>query len=354
MFRITCLFMAFTFSLSPLFSSGIEVFVNGRILRNHKIEKGELWVSGGKVIPPQAKADLIIDLEGKIIAPGFIDMQINGGFGCDFSRNPEKIPIVAKNLLSFGVTSFLPTVISSYPEEYRTLLPHLQPRSFREEGAEVLGIHLEGPFFAPQYAGAHNPKAIVSSFETPIEEVYGNLEGVKIITLAPELPYAIPLIQKLSQQGILISAGHSAAGFEEMQQAVLAGVGLVTHLFNAMKPYHHRNPAIIGSALIRPSLPYSLIVDGVHLCPETVALAFHCNPNGLILISDATEALGLPDGTYQLGTQTTELRKGQIFLSGTNTLAGSNLNLHQAVRNLISFTGCSIEFALEAASLKPA
>ncbi len=336
--------------------SPILRFFGARLLLNHRIEEGELWVQRGKIIPPQAQADREIDLEGKILAPGYIDVQINGGFGCDFSRNPEMTEFVAKQLLQYGVTSFLPTVISSSPEQYKAVLPLLQPRSFGKKGASILGIHLEGPFFSPSCCGAHKKEFLLSdlSYMNSPETIYGDLRGVKLVTLAPELPGALPIVEQLTRRNVVVSAGHSAASFEQMKAGIKAGIGLATHLFNAMTPYHHRNPGIIGSALIDPSLPYSLIVDGVHLSPESVLLCWRCNPNGLILISDATEALGLPDGNYRLGTLEIESCGGQIYLSGTRTIAGSSLDLAKAVQNFQSITRCSAADALEAASLKPA
>ncbi|MCE5294450.1 MAG: N-acetylglucosamine-6-phosphate deacetylase [Chlamydiales bacterium] len=328
-------------------------FTGARILLDHQIQSGELWVQDGKIVAPQPYADEQINLKGKIIAPGFIDLQINGGFGCDFSRNPEQISEVASQLLQYGVTSFLPTVICSSSQQYQAVLPKLQPQTFAK-GATALGIHLEGPFFSLARRGAHNPQFIQTSFVGSIDAIYGTLQGVKLVTLAPELPGVINLVKELTDRGIIVAAGHSNATSEEMQIAINAGLKAVTHLFNAMPSFHHRSPSIIGSALFYPTLPYSVIVDGIHLCPEAVQLCWSCNKDGLILISDATEALGLIDGAYKLGTLDIEVRQGQIYLAGTQTLAGSNLNLNAAVCNLHAITKCTPAEALEAASLKPA
>lgn len=334
----------------------VKRFCNARLLLNHEIKEGELWVMNGKIVSPQKKADLSVDVEGAIIAPGFIDLQINGAFGCDFSRNPEDIDQVAKRLPHYGVTSFLPTVISSSPEQYRAILPWLQPKASTKQTAAILGIHLEGPHFSPSYHGAHNKQFLQPSFEGngSIEKVYGSLQGVKLITLAPELPGSLQVIRELRKKGVFVSAGHSNATFDQMKAAIEAGIGLATHLFNAMPGFHHRNPGIIGAALIEPSLSYSLIADGVHLSPETLSLCWRCNPEGLVLISDATEALGLPSGKYQLGTMGIEVENERVYLVGTKTIAGSALSLDKAVRRLRAVTRCSIAQALEAASLKPA
>lgn len=335
-------------------------FYHARLLLDHQIQEGELWVCGGKIISPQqhtTTADKEIDAQGCLIAPGYIDLQINGGFGCDFSRDPEKIASVAKHLPQYGVTAFLPTVISSSPEQYKAVLPFLQPRSsWGNVGASILGIHLEGPYFSPQYCGAHNREFLRSSFDetSSIEDVYGSLAGVKMVTLAPEIPGALNLIQQLTEKNIVVSAGHSSATSSQIQAGIKAGIRFVTHLFNAMPSYHHRNPSIIGAALIAPALCYSVIVDGVHLYPETVSLCWCCNSDGMILVTDAMEALGLPNGKYQLGTMEVEVNNGEAYLAGTRTIAGSSLSLDQAVRHLRAITNCSTVQALEAASLKPA
>ncbi len=334
----------------------VKRFYHAYLLRDHQIQEGELWISNGKIIPPRNKADLEIDLQYALVAPGYIDLQINGGFGCDFSRDPSRIDEVAKQLPKYGVTAFLPTVISSTPDQYRSILPQLQPRSYQNKGAEILGIHLEGPYFSFNYSGCHDKRNIISSIDenSSLEKIYGNLQGVKMVTLAPEIQGALDVIKTLKAQGIVVAAGHSAASFEQMQRGIEAGVQLITHLFNAMPSFHHRNPSIIGSALLEPYLPYSLIADGVHLSPQTISLCWRCNPEGLILISDSIEALGLSNGKYKLGTMAIEVDDGRVYLAGTQTIAGSTLRLDQAVRYLLSTTQCSVVQALEAASLKPA
>ena len=339
---------------SLIHGKAVKQFINGRILLNHQFLERDLWVAEGKIISPRDRADIVIDLGGKITAPGFIDIQINGGFGCDFSRNPEKLDCVAKRLLQFGVTGFLPTVISSTPDQYRRVLSRLQPRHFGKEGASALGIHVEGPFLSPQYAGAHNPDHFQDASRFSAEEVYGDLTGVKLATVAPEIPGGMELIRFLSERGVVVSIGHSGASFEQTNQALKNGASLATHLFNAMTPYHHRKPGMIGAALIHPQFAYSLIVDQVHLSAESIVLCWRCNPQGLILISDATEALGLPNGRYHLGSFEIELDEKGVCLAGSKTIAGSNLNLNRAVRLLHSITNCTKAEALEAASLKPA
>ena len=332
----------------------ITCFHHPQLLKNHKIISEDLWISDGKIIPPQDQAHLTIDARELIIAPGYIDLQINGGFNCDFSSNPEKVEQVAKLLPQYGVTSFLPTIISSLSKQYPQLLSTLQPKRGLP-GAEILGVHLEGPFLNPLNAGAHSTEFFreCQEFSHP-EEFYGNLDGVKMVTLAPELPGALEWISTLASQNIVVSAGHSSATLEQMYQAMERGVSMATHLFNAMTPFYHRSPGIIGAVLGTQGFFYSIIADGFHLHPLTVDLIWRCQPQGLILISDAMASLGSEKEAFSLGSKKVEIRQDQGYIQGTEVLAGSVQSLDAAVRNLHQFTNCTLVEALEAASLKPA
>ncbi len=329
----------------------ITRFKNGRILRNHRFVDEELWVVNGKISSKQPRVDEEIDLQGRILAPGYIDLQINGAFGIDFSENMAGLTEVSKRLPRYGVTSFLPTIATTTSSKYHQLLPQFKSTA----GAVPLGIHLEGPFLNPLHAGAHQ-KDLFLSFEgeDPLASCYGDLRDVKLITLAPELPGAFAHFPQLTTHGIIVSAGHTHATFEEMQWAADAGVALVTHLFNSMSPFHHRNPGVVGAALTHPGLKYTIIADGFHVHPAAIKLAWEANPKGLILISDAVSALGLAEGTYTLSGQSIQVKDNKATLEDQQTLAGSLLSLDAAVRNLRQWTGCSLIEAIEAASFKPA
>lgn len=330
-------------------------YYNAKVLRGSEFVNGDLWTSGGKIIAPVGRAAKEIDLQGKLIAPGYIDMQVNGAGGVDLTSSPEKVNEVSHALLKYGVTSFLATVVSSYPEEYRRILPILQKFIGKTDGAHLLGIHLEGPCFSSKQSNAHNKSMLrlCSDFATP-EECYSSLEGVKVVTLAPEVSGASAWISYLSKRGIVVSAGHTQATAEQMKQGIDAGIAMATHLFNAMAPLHHRAPGVVGEVLSRPGFPYSLIADGVHIDPAVVALAYRCQPDGLILVSDAMSALGLSAGTYHLGTMQVEVDKEKAKLHNTATLAGAIAGLDQNVRNLRKYCGISASEAILAASRKPA
>jgi len=326
---------------------------NAQILKDHELKVGEIWVANGKIIAPQHSADHEIDVQGLILAPGYIDLQINGGFGIDFSTEAEKVQVVACCLPQYGVTSFLPTLISTDKKHYSELIPHLKPRQGGESGSNILGAHLEGPFFNPKQYGAHNP-LMIREFDEPLESFYGDLDGVKIVTLAPEIQGGLATIRYLKEKGIVVSAGHTSASYDEAKAAFNAGVSMATHLFNAMTPLHHRSPGIVGAVLTNDSIHYSVIADGLHLHPVTLDLAWRTNPKGLILVTDAIEALGLPPGHYHLGTMEVDVQQGQAYVSGTQKIAGSVLSMDEAVRNFHAATKNSIVDAIEAASLKPA
>lgn len=332
----------------PNAAKKIVRFKGGKLLRKGALVEEDLWIQGGRIIDPVSHCDEEVDVQSLIIAPGYIDLQINGGYGRDFSTDPDALETICPGLPRHGITSFLSTIISSTPEEYQKILPPLIKQIEKPpKGAIPLGLHLEGPFLHPDFAGAH-PKEKLSNGDPSY-----SLDHVKMITLAPELKQAHAYIRMLKQQGIVVSAGHTGATYREAKLAIEAGISCVTHLFNGMAPFHHREPGWIGAALTNP-LDFSIILDGIHVHPAAVNMAWRANPEGLFLISDAMAALGLGDGTYRLGSHTVTVKGNTATLPDTNTLAGSVLGLDQAVRNLRAWTGCSIAEALDAASLKPA
>lgn len=320
-------------------------YVHARLVYEQEILPGDLWVVDGKIASPQKKADRVVDVQNQLLAPGFIDLQVNGAFGFDFALDLTHVAQVAEGLKVYGVTSFLPTVISSPLNNYTTLLNSLSNHP------AVLGIHLEGPFLNPQKSGAHslgNQEEGGFFFEKEI------LKKVRMVTLAPEMPRGQDLILHLRKAGIVVSAGHTEASYEEALAAFQNGVSCVTHLFNAMTPIHQRAPGIVAAALTEPTIYYSLIVDGIHVHPALVKLAWQAHSKGMIVVSDAISALGMGIGEYTLGKQKVHVREGRATLGDSKTLAGSVVPLDQAVRNLYRFTGCSIPQAVATVTAHPA
>lgn len=336
--------------------SKVLVIKNALLLRGKHFIREDLWVAAGKIVHPQSRADHSIDGAGLFISPGLIDLQINGAFGTDFTKSPHELSAVANLLPQFGVTAFLPTIISSPAEIYPKLLSNYQTAlSHTFQGANALGLHLEGPFFNPEKTGAHCRDYLQAKC-TPasLMECYTHLEGVRLITLAPELPGALDTIAFLKQKGISVGAGHSLASLEQMDKAIEMGLSLVTHLFNAMASLTAREPSIAAAALVKDGMFYTLIADGIHVHPTIVKLAWKANPAGLILISDGISAMGTGHLSSSLAGLDVEINQGGAYLKGEKVLAGSILSLNKAVQLFQKMSGCTLAEALLAASSKPA
>uniref|UniRef100_A0A8C7QRP5 N-acetylglucosamine-6-phosphate deacetylase n=1 Tax=Oncorhynchus mykiss TaxID=8022 RepID=A0A8C7QRP5_ONCMY len=350
----------------------ITQFVNCRILRDHKLQREDLWVREGRILDPEklffdeeGYADQRVDCEGLIIAPGFIDVQINGGYGIDFSQATSNVrggvALVAKKILEHGVTSFLPTLVTSPPNIYHkvgtTSTPVLSTCPVSHHCC-----HLEGPFISLEKKGAH-PEQYLRSFQSggmlDLIETYGTLDNVAMVTLAPELPNSEKVVRELAQRGITVSLGHSVANLSQAEEAVQNGASFITHLFNAMLPFHHRDPGIVG-LLTSDQVPqdrtvfYGMIADGIHTNSAALRIAHRAHPTGLVLVTDAITAMGLPPGRHTLGQQVIEIQGLHAYVAGTKTLSGSIATMDMCVRHFKQASGCSVEQALEAASLHPA
>ncbi|XP_040919307.1 N-acetylglucosamine-6-phosphate deacetylase isoform X1 [Toxotes jaculatrix] len=351
----------------------ITQFINCRILRDHKLQREDLWVREGRILDPeklffdeQGYADKHVDCEGSIISPGFIDVQINGGYGIDFSQASEDVragvSLVAKKVLEHGVTSFCPTLVTSPSAVYHKVLPQVKVHNGGQHGAGVLGFHLEGPFISVEKKGAH-PEQYLRTFQSggieDLMEIYGSLDNVAMVTLAPELTGSLSVVRELCHRGITVSLGHSVANLSQAEQAVQSGASFITHLFNAMLPFHHRDPGIVG-LLTSDQIPagrtvyYGMIADGIHTNPAALRIAHRAHPSGLVLVTDAITAMGLPPGRHTLGQQVIEIQGLHAYVAGTKTLSGSIATMDMCVRHFKQASGCSVEEALEAASLHPA
>jgi len=335
---------------------------NATIFSPHgPIEHGALTLSDDKITAVGDSDQLIclpgwesVDAMGLMIVPGFVDLQINGGFGKDFTSDPGSIWQVGEQLPRYGVTSFLPTIISAPFETYlqaQKVVKNGPPEGYH--GARVLGLHFEGPFINPEKRGAHDPEKICP----PDPELYNSwslASFVRLVTLAPELPGAITAIENLVRNGVVVSAGHSNASLSQAQAGFDAGISYGTHLFNAMPPLDHRQPGLAGALLSDSRLIAGMIVDGIHIHPRMVDLAWRMlGENRTSLVTDAMAALGMPAGQYQLGEHTVHVDSSSARLKD-GKLAGSLLSLDQALQNLIAFTGCSLKEALLTVTEVPA
>ncbi|KAK6339709.1 hypothetical protein TWF718_009102 [Orbilia javanica] len=322
----------------------------------------------GSKIQPSAT----IDLRGKVVVPGFIDVQINGAYGFDFSNSSNSNEEYAKGLkevnrqfVSTGVTSYCPTVTSQKDEVYHKVLPHLGPSPRSPTlGSSSLGAHVEGPFLNPERNGIHPPHILQKPSEglRSLETVYGkqNLySNIKVVTLAPELlpPSSLPSLPSvLASKNIILSAGHSTATFSQL---VNSNISMVTHLFNAMHQPHQREPGIPGAVLADVSVSkprfFGIIADGVHVHPANIKWAYHSNPSGLCLVTDAMSLLGLPDGEYVWGNgESIHKTGGVLTLKGTTKIAGSCVTLLECLNNFMRFTNTGIAEAIKTVTKTPA
>ncbi len=302
--------------------------------------------------PP--RADATLDASGLILAPGFIELQINGGFGVDLTADPGSMWRLGERLPELGVTAFLPTVISSPPGsimQARDVLRAGPPPGYR--GAAPLGLHLEGPFLAPAKRGAHD-EANLRAPSAAVAQAWSRTTGVAMVTLAPELPGAVELVRALTGRGVVVSAGHSTADLAAGQAGIKAGVTYGTHLVNAMSGLDHHSLDLAAALLADERVTVGLIADGIHVHPELIRLAWrHAGPDRFSLVSDAMAGLGMASGRFRLGAREVVVTHSSARLAD-GTLAGSVMGLDQAVRNLVAFTGCRPELALRAATVVPA
>jgi N-acetylglucosamine-6-phosphate deacetylase len=323
----------------------------GLISQGDELVPGEVHFDSG-IIAEGPTDDVVIDADGLIISAGLIDIQINGGFGMDFTHDPTTIWHVGERLPELGVTAFLPTIVTSPPEVTDLALDVVANRRPEDyHGAEVLGLHFEGPWISAEMHGAHNPSNITDpDAETATRWAKSGL--VRIVTLAPERPGADLVAEILDSSDVVVSLGHTNADFDEARDALAGKASLVTHLFNQMTGFGHRQPGVVGAALLSDR-PCILIVDEHHLAKGTLELAWRLlGPERLVLVTDAMAALGLGPGTYPLGDgPITVGTDGPRTVDGR--LAGSVVTLPQAVRNLIDATGATTAQALRCATTTP-
>ncbi len=286
-----------------------------------------------------------------IAVPGFVDLQVNGFAGVDFATaQPEDYDRVGAVLSATGVVAYQPTVITLPEAKITTALESLAAHRPGRPGPHIIGMHLEGPFLSPMRAGAHDPASMA---EPDLELAHRLLEAgpVTMMTLAPERPGALELLDLLIGRGVVVSCGHSDATAAEGHAAFERGATALTHLFNAQPPLHHRDPGIAGAALSRKDVTVSIIVDGFHLADEAVQLALAA-PAPAALITDAISAAGQPEGTYPLGDRAVTVTGGSARLDD-GTLAGSVLTMDAAVRNLVEI-GADLVEGVAAATAIPA
>ncbi|MEO8625811.1 MAG: N-acetylglucosamine-6-phosphate deacetylase [Candidatus Limnocylindrales bacterium] len=327
--------------------------LTGRLILEDKVVTGTLTIEDGLITDVAVGADS--DAGDTFISPGFVDVHVHGWGGHSAMGDRAALDGMARALLRRGVTAFLPTAVSApldsladFAQRVRGWLPVAPP-----DGAEPLGFNLEGPFLAEARRGAHDPALLLRPEDVSPAQVAPLIDGLRLITIAPELPGAWPLIAALAGRGIVVSLGHSAATLNEACDGYAAGARSTTHLFNAMTGVDHRAPGLAVAALLDDDVYTELIADGVHVDRALWPLIARLKPiERLLLVSDAIPLAGTGDGRGRLGSLEIEIAGERVTLAGTNTLAGSVLALDVAVRNMIG-AGIALPAAVAAASRNP-
>ncbi|MBU1427335.1 N-acetylglucosamine-6-phosphate deacetylase, partial [bacterium] len=343
------------------------IIINGTIITPFHLVSGKaIIVEKGKIIEIVNKEELktatligaeVIEGKDKFIVPGYIDIHIHGGGGSDvMDGDYEAINQIAITHSHFGTTSFLPTTMTMSKDKIiRSLRSICKAAKKGTKGAEILGIHMEGPYINPEKKGAQKEEDIKKiSIEEFLEfnQASGNL--IRLVTIAPEMPGAIDLIKYLYKQGIIASVGHSNATYVQTRAGIQAGLSHVTHTFNAMRGLHHREPGVVGAALTSPELTVEVIADGIHIHPIVLKILTKIKDGEkIVLITDSMRATGLNEGTYDLAGQEVIVTKGQARLKD-GTLAGSVLTMDKAVKNMVTKVGIPLPKAIQMASFNPA
>ncbi|KAM0719696.1 hypothetical protein Q7P37_003827 [Cladosporium fusiforme] len=352
--------------------SDITTFINCRVCRHGRLIEDEILAVSNDTglfvdhVSSSTSDNNTIDLGGAIIAPGLIELQTNGMRGFHFTHfedegsYAQKLVEVATYLPSTGCTAFYATIPTVSSDDFKKILPSLEPRE-TADAAALLGAHAEGPYLHPTKKGAHNSSLFHQPTTSP-EVVYGSIaessEILKLVTLAPELEDSTKLVENLTKRGIRVSLGHSTATYSQGLAALQAGANCLTHTLNAMSPLHRRDPGLAGLVTAAASSsnvnPYfSIIPDGNHLHPSVATMLFRANPNKCIVITDSIELAGLPDGTYPGHAQIpfNQTKNGsRVVIEDTDTLIGGCAGLGECVKNLIAWSGCSVAEAVRCAT----
>ena len=340
---------------------GSVALVNARVLAGESLRRDvAVLIDGGRIaalLPePQARAQAAetVDLEGGILLPGFIDVQVNGGGGVLFNNAPtvEALRTIVAGHRRFGSTGLLPTLISDDADTMRAAVDAVR-QAIAAGVPGVLGIHLEGPYIAPERKGTHNADKFRVPDAAEIEMATSLDNGVTLVTLAPEQVPA-DTIRAMVARGAKVAAGHTAASYEQARAGLDAGISGFTHLYNAMTPLQGREPGVVGAALEDPHSWCGVIVDGVHVHPASLRVALAAKPRGkVVLVTDAMPMVGSDDPSFNLYGETIVAKDG-VVRNAAGSLAGSALDMASAVRNTVQMLGLPLEEAARMASTYPA
>lgn len=337
-------------------------------LESGVIAEGYLLIQDGRIAkfgPLEELRDVdkdipVIRLERSYkVIPGMIDLHIHGVAGADtMDATQEALEIMARNLPKEGTTSFLATTMTQEAEHIEKALANVAEyveAGNQEAKAEIIGVHLEGPFLSPKRAGAQPLHTIIEPDVALFKKWQQIAKGqIRLVTLAPERAGGLDLTKHLKETGVIASIGHSDATYDEVVAGIEQGITHTTHLFNGMRGLHHRDPGVAGAALLHPEITAEIIADGIHVRGEMIDLTFRLKgKEGIVLVTDAMRAKCLGEGNYTLGGQAVTVKEGRATLED-GTLAGSILKMKDAAQNVMSFTGCSLEEIIFMTAVNPA
>ncbi|KAB2926446.1 MAG: N-acetylglucosamine-6-phosphate deacetylase [Bacteroidetes bacterium] len=337
---------------------------NVRIITPFRIvEPGVIVIAGRQIAHMGKVSDIAVppgipvyDLPGITVTPGFIDLLVHGGYGHGFADDTaDAITAISDFFFAHGTTGLLASLFSKKMDLLKKDMTRIADYIEGHTGSNVWGIHMEGPFINPQIKGAHKIEYLWEPNVEMWNELYASSRGhIKLMTISPELPGNIDVIRTAASQGVVPSIGHTLALYDDIEKAIDNGAAHVTHMFNAMRPFHHREAGIMVAALLRNELKVELIADGIHVNPIVMKLLHNIKGSGgIILVTDAIRASGMPDGEYHFMDQKIIVREKRAFLEN-GTLAGSTLTMEEAVKTMVKEVGVPLTDAVRMASLNGA
>ncbi|WP_307812267.1 N-acetylglucosamine-6-phosphate deacetylase [Lacisediminihabitans changchengi] len=335
-----------------LFYGARKLDANGQVDDFWMLVQGDSIMATG-VGPQHPRSDRTVDVAGRWLVPGFIDLHSHGGGGHSHEETVDDIAVALATHRAHGTTRSVLSLVANPMNQLIASLGVIADLAHRDP--LVLGSHLEGPFLSRDKHGAHNPAYLREPFTYDVEELIGAARGtLRHITVAPELPNALEAIDVLVENEVTVSIGHTEATFEQTTEAFDRGARILTHAFNAMPGIHHRAPGPVVAAFDDERVTIELVLDGVHVHPAVAAMTFAAAPGRVALITDAMAAAGASDGDYRLGSLNVSVREGRALLSGTSTIAGSTLTQDVALRCAVESTGIPARDAVAALTLVPA
>lgn len=336
-----------------------KCIINGKVILHDEVVTKNVFIEGDKVVEiseRKPEKEDIIDAKGLYVSPGFIDIHTHGRGGYQVMDSTfESLNAISKASLQTGVTSFLVSTVTMPVESISHAIENVVKNKEKVEGAQILGVHMEGPFFSKVYKGAQPEEYMIHpTIQNFVSIVNNNEDIVKKVSLAPELEGATELIPYLFEKGIIVSLGHTNATYQEAQRAIDLGATSATHTYNAMTPLTHREVGVTGTVMINQNVYAELVLDGIHVSyPAAKILLKTKGKDKVVLITDSVETAGLPDGIYESSMGTVRINNHQVRLLN-GTLAGSQADMNQCVKNVYQHLGLTLNEAVSLASYNPA